>query len=83
MQWTISFLLHFLEQKASGFMSIFKPFVPRDAEGDSQELHTTYWNTWAASHMQAQLCMCGPAGDHGPFGTESRSWGFLPQNHRD
>lgn len=78
-----SFSLHFLEEEATGFMSIFKPFVPRDAEGDSQELHTTYWNTWAASHTQAQLCVCSPAGVHGPFGTDSRSQGFLPQNHRD
>lgn len=59
-----SFLLHFLEEEVTGFMSIFKPYVPRDAEGDSQELHTMYWNTWVASCTQAQLCMCSPAGDH-------------------
>jgi len=35
-----SFLSYFLEEEATVFMSIFKPFVPRDAEGDSQELHT-------------------------------------------
>ena len=37
-----SVLLQFLEEEATGFMSIFKPFAPRDAEEDSQELHTTY-----------------------------------------
>lgn len=59
-----SFLLHFLEEEVTGFMSVFKPYIPRDAEGDSQELHTTYWNTWVASCTQAQLCMCSTAGDH-------------------
>lgn len=58
-----SLLLHFSEEETTGFASFLKPFFPRGTEGDSQELHTTDWDTWAVSPLKAQLCLCHPAQD--------------------
>lgn len=83
LQWAIFLLVAFLGGRDNGVCEVFKPFVPREAEGDSQELHTTDWDTWAVWPTKAQLCLCGPAQDPGTFGTDSHRRVFLPQNHHE